>query len=188
MYFAIYNILQDYKGQKLAEQIFQGIILVSAVCNPNTWKHDTRFLCFLLLITTDIASLGNWICLWADCWTVWVDSVHSVGWICCVLCGKYFVFTLPQMRDNIGKLLPVWCMSVVEGSEYYKLWLFFPPFSWPCLHGQCTERILCLGSHSFQTLVGRPARNLQKVSRRRSTNNPEMFLSVANISFFFFGI
>lgn len=27
--------LQDYKGQKLAEQIFQGIILVSAVRTPD---------------------------------------------------------------------------------------------------------------------------------------------------------
>lgn len=93
MYFTIHNVLQDYKGQKLAEQIFQGIILVSAVCNGNTWKHDIRFPCSLLIITTDVAPIGNWICLWADNWTVWVDSVHCVGWICCVLCGKLFAFT-----------------------------------------------------------------------------------------------
>lgn len=93
MYFTIHNVLQDYKGQKLAEQIFQGIILVSAVCNHNTWKHDITFPCALLIITTDVAPVGNWICLWADNWTVWVDSVHSAGWICCVLCGKLIAFT-----------------------------------------------------------------------------------------------
>lgn len=92
MYFAI-HVLQDYKGQKLAEQIFQGIILVSAVCHHSTWKHDMRFSCSLLIITTDVAPAGNWICLWADHWTVWVDSLHSPGWIYCVLCGELFAFT-----------------------------------------------------------------------------------------------
>lgn len=161
----------------MAEQIFQGIILVSAVCNHNIWKHDVRFPCSL--ITTDVAPIGNWICLWTDNWAVWMDSVHSVGWICCVLCGKLFAFTQCHKWGTQLLNFCLFCECLLWKTLKIQNSAFFSPFSWPCLHGQCTERILCLGSHSFQMLAGRPARNLQKVSRRRSTNNSEMFLPVA---------
>lgn len=56
-----FYVLQDYKGQKLAEQIFQGIILVSAVRNHYTWMSCSSF-----TLTSNVAPTGNWICLWAD--------------------------------------------------------------------------------------------------------------------------
>lgn len=67
---------------------------------------------------------------------------------------------------------------VVEGPKQQAtlcIFLFLPP-SWPCLHGLCTDRILCPGSQLFPRLVGSPARSLRKISRRRSTNNSELSL------------
>lgn len=48
------DYLQDYKGQKLAEQIFQGIILVSAVSNTGSTSKAIATLSFLLCLTSSI--------------------------------------------------------------------------------------------------------------------------------------
>jgi len=51
------DYLQDYKGQKLAEQIFQGIILVSAVSNTGSALKSITTLSFLLRLTSFISQV-----------------------------------------------------------------------------------------------------------------------------------
>lgn len=58
-------VLQDYKGQKLAEQIFQGIILISAVTNTN--QKALRFIPEVQFTDTPLNIFpGDWIRVWSD--------------------------------------------------------------------------------------------------------------------------
>lgn len=67
-------LLQDYKGQKLAEQIFQGIILISAVSKHDAFKlaiqmsHYSKsvFTCSVSVISFVWFFPGDWIRVWSD--------------------------------------------------------------------------------------------------------------------------
>lgn len=83
--------MQDYKGQKLAEQIFQGIILVSAVSNTGSTLKAITTLSFLLCLTSFILQVIGFVYglfIQQFGWTVYIMLAGFT--VSCLVCHKDF--------------------------------------------------------------------------------------------------
>lgn len=86
------DYLQDYKGQKLAEQIFQGIILVSAVSNTDSTFTAITTLSFVLCLTSFTLQVIGFIYglfIQQFGWTVYIMLAGFT--VSCLVCHKISV-------------------------------------------------------------------------------------------------